>query len=178
MDSSTVDYWKFVNSFATWVSALGTLLAVIVALYFSRKDKFIKLKVEMNVLVLVGPDFPQSPEKIVVSVTNTGLRKAIVTGIGGTIGSLKKNHFQIIPIPNDGISGKFPVTLDEGESASFYFPVNFFKDISKKINRHLFPITTFKILAYTSVSKNFKNNVNSTCKKKIFKVANEFRKKN
>ena len=36
MDRAT---WQFINSFSSWLSAIGTVAAVIVALYLARRDK-------------------------------------------------------------------------------------------------------------------------------------------
>jgi hypothetical protein len=42
MDRET---WRFINTFAPWLSAVGTLVAVAVSLYLARKSNRIELEV-------------------------------------------------------------------------------------------------------------------------------------
>ncbi len=54
--------WLFINSFAGWLSALGTIAAVIVALYLARRDSRIRLKVVVGLRLLLQRDAAERPE--------------------------------------------------------------------------------------------------------------------
>ena len=78
----------FINTFAGWLSAVGTLLAVIVSLYLARRDSRIRLRVNIGIrkmiiergvhIVKYAPDF------ILIAVTNVGSRKKSRPGIGAS----------------------------------------------------------------------------------------------
>lgn len=50
-----VEFWKFINTFAPWLSALGTIAAVVVSLYLARRDKSIRLEVSAGHRLLATP---------------------------------------------------------------------------------------------------------------------------
>ncbi|MCM3396469.1 hypothetical protein M3638_01295 [Oceanobacillus profundus] len=56
-----------------WLSAIGTIGAVIVALYLSNKDRKPKAKVKSNVSYLVGPSGVSGPVQISLEILNQGL---------------------------------------------------------------------------------------------------------
>ena len=47
--------WLFINSFAPWISAFGTIAAVIVALYLSIREKRVRLRVSAGYRLLIIP---------------------------------------------------------------------------------------------------------------------------
>ena len=46
------DTWEFINSFAPWLAAFGTVAAVIVSLYLARTDKRIRLAIYEGVRII------------------------------------------------------------------------------------------------------------------------------
>ena len=112
IDKST---WEFINTFAPWFAAIGTLAAVIVSLYLARQDRRIKLMVSAGHRKMVTPGKQgKHPDYIVISVTNVGHREAQVTGLGWEVGLIKKEQaYQSIIL--DGFSSSIPVRLKDGE---------------------------------------------------------------
>ena len=51
MDRET---WKFINTFAPWVSALGTTAAVIVSLYLALRTARVKIRVGSGIYQMLG----------------------------------------------------------------------------------------------------------------------------
>ena len=49
----TQEDWKYVNTFADWVAAFGSIFASLVALYLSRTNH-VKVKVDISLGALVG----------------------------------------------------------------------------------------------------------------------------
>jgi hypothetical protein len=77
--------WTFINTFAGWLSAVGTLLAVVVSLYLAMRDFRIRLRVNVGIRKLfVGAgthNVEDAPDFIIISVANVGRRPAKVTGL-------------------------------------------------------------------------------------------------
>ena len=69
--------WKFINTFAPWLSAIGTLMAVAVSLYLARHDKRIRLEVNAGhrLLITEGQKGPH-PEYLLIRIVNIGHREA------------------------------------------------------------------------------------------------------
>ena len=55
MDRAT---WEFINSFSPWLSAFGTIAAVVIALYLARVDKRVRLEVSAGIRLMVTPGSP------------------------------------------------------------------------------------------------------------------------
>ena len=69
MDLMSQKTWRFINTFAPWLSALGTITAVLVALYLARMDRRIQLEVSAGhriTLHLASPGPP--PEYLLLGV--------------------------------------------------------------------------------------------------------------
>jgi multisubunit Na+/H+ antiporter MnhE subunit len=71
--------WQFINSFSPWLSAVGTIIAVIVALYLARLDKRIRLRVSAGhrLVFSAGASIPENPDEyLVINIVNSGYRTA------------------------------------------------------------------------------------------------------
>lgn len=116
------ELWKFINTFAPWFSALGSLAAVITALYLARRERTVDLKITAGVRVVAAP--PQSPEWCVyVEVVNRGRRRAVVDGIVWRLPRLLSEYeYAWIPAANP-LSAQIPSTLEDGARARFVGPL-------------------------------------------------------
>jgi hypothetical protein len=134
------DTWRFINTFAPWFSAVGTLTAVAISLYLARRSDLQKLEMRVglrNVGVIPGhllKDKPytfflrpnvisnQPPDLLVVSVTNVGRRTARLTHIYWQAG--RGTNFLWTPMRND-YSFDFPPKepLADGEQAFYSWPL-------------------------------------------------------
>jgi hypothetical protein len=164
MDTYTVDYWRFVNSFAPWLSAIGTLSAVIVAIYLARRDKFVRLKCVAGIRMLMGPDFPNHPELISISITNIGMRKAKIDGLSMKIGVIKPIFLELIPPRDDRSSSPLPVVLGDGDRASYHFALDLFSDVKAE---NFIDKRYIRLLVNTSVEVRFKTKIEKRLRKLI-----------
>jgi hypothetical protein len=157
--------WEFINTFAPWLSAIGTLLAVGVSLYFARHDKRIRLEVNAGhrLIVTQGQKEPH-PEYLLMRIVNIGHREAQITSIGWKVGLFKK-QYAIQTTIQDGISSPLPVRLKDGEEAKYYIPLHgeyswlegFIKDFYQ--NHPKYRVKHTKIQVFTSVGKTFESTI-------------------
>ena len=83
--------WTFINSFADWLSALGTIGAVIVALYLARKDARITLRVVSGLRVIVERGAPERhDEHFMLEVESPRGR------LGQAPGRHRRRHAQVL----------------------------------------------------------------------------------
>ena len=98
------------------LSAIGTVGAVIVSLYLTRRDTVNKVKVSTTVALPVG-----SLDKTIytnVTVTNTGRQEVIITQVGVTHSKFSKGKFAFVT--STGIfQNKLPINLKSGEFDNF-----------------------------------------------------------
>ncbi len=70
--------WQFVNTFAPWLAAFGTLMAVIISLYLARRADRIAIDVRVGIRLIVvrggGPG--QRNELLWVNITKLALRSS------------------------------------------------------------------------------------------------------
>ena len=85
-----MEYWKFINTFAPWFSAFGTVTAVIVSLYLAKSEKPIKLRLLADIRILTEEN---NPKYLMIEAINIGSRVANITWIGWEIGLFKKLSF-------------------------------------------------------------------------------------
>jgi hypothetical protein len=114
------DAWQFINSFAPWLSATGTISAVVMSLYLATRDKKIRLKVNAGLrkLVMPGQKLAQGTDIVSITVTNVGYRAATINSLYWKVGFFKKAH--IVQMPEN--LSALPTKLADGDEASF--PLN------------------------------------------------------
>ena len=106
--------WLFINSFAPWLAALGTVAAVIVSLYLARRA----LRLDIRVFAQIVATFGMEPreELFRIGVVNHG-RKAVVSQlVWWPLGFGRRMHWIVLP-PRNHLSTELPCELDFGEKA-------------------------------------------------------------
>jgi hypothetical protein len=131
MDTET---WKFINSFAPWFSAYGTLLAVIVALYLATSARRITFKVNAGLKSITTSDLfdrKKTNKGVYLSATNTGSRTARVISFSWRCGFLKK-HWTVQPSSKNEHSTPFPQDVYDGEEVRYWIPIEMFAQNIKR----------------------------------------------
>ncbi len=130
--------WEFINSFADWFSALGTIAAVVVSLYLALRETGARLRVTAGVYHLITPgEVPaESDEYFQIQVTNIGFRDVIIRGIIWRAGFFRKKHFIQMP-PSNLLSDQLPKKLAHGEEARLLFELARFKRGTARIQQAL-----------------------------------------
>jgi len=177
-----MDNWQFINSFAGWFSALGTIAAVVLALYFARQDKRIRLRVYAGHRVIVTPGCEgPHPEYLVIGATNVGHREAQITGIGWRIGLLRTRIVEQMPMWNDGISSPLPSRLRDGDEARYYFPLSgvtrWLDDLTQNVPlpRAKWYLRFARVRVYTSVGKVFEAPLEPGLRRRLVKLTSNLR---
>ena len=138
------DLWVFINGFAGWVSAFGTIAAVIVALYLARRDSRIRLKVAVGLRLLLQQGVQGRPEFFAIEVTNLGRRPASIVNLvlrDGLRLRVKRFRFgrQMVMMPSaHPWSSRVPTTLNDGERANYLLPWPEYERLNGKEARALF----------------------------------------
>jgi hypothetical protein len=117
--------WRFINSFAPWLSALGTLAAVILSLHLARRSERPRIRTRITLSTIVGERQPiaQGLKVLDFSVCNLGARPITVKNLCWQTGVLRKRHYIQIA-PSNAYSARMPVKLDHGDTATFVFPLD------------------------------------------------------
>lgn len=117
-----IENWKFINTFAPWLSAIGTFSAVIVSLYLAKLEKPLRLKIQAETRTIIDSN---NEEYLMIEVINIGSRKANITGLGWTLGIfVKKSFIQIVKEDyRDLYSSPLPISLMDGEEARWLVPL-------------------------------------------------------
>lgn len=108
-DDQTWEVIRKWNSFAPWLSGIGSLSAVVVTLWLLRREKFVRLLVETG----YGTTFFGNPA-VIVTVTNIGVRKATIKDIYIKAGAFRPVADVLLPDQLQS-SPKLPESLDDGE---------------------------------------------------------------
>jgi hypothetical protein len=130
MDRET---WLFINTFADWLAALGTLAAVITSLYLARKSDRITLELRVGIrnvgFITARPITtadPQVPPKLFwICVTNIGRRRARITILYWKPVPWRKRGVVFVP-PRNQYSSAFPIVLTDREEAIYAWPLSEF----------------------------------------------------
>jgi hypothetical protein len=122
------DTWLFVNSFAPWLAALGTLAAVAVSLYLAFRGERLRLRVRSGIYHMAAPGqrISEAPEYFQVQATNHGFRATQVQGLMWRFGLIRTRNFVVVPSVNP-YSTELPAKLDHGDTARFFFTLEEFK---------------------------------------------------
>ncbi len=177
MDLLSQDTWRFINTFAPWLSAIGTILAVLVSLHLARRDRRIRLEVSAGHRIIVTPGVPGPyPEYLSINIVNVGHRDAQITNVGWKVGILKKKYAVQTTIA-DGISSPIPVRLKDGEEAKYLIPLdertnwleNFGKDMLRPFPRILGHFV--KIQVFTFIGKTFESRIEKNLRVRLVQAA-------
>ncbi len=171
----TNEQWIFINTFAPWFSAIGTLLAVIVSLYISYSTRKIALEIYYDIYTFGKGENKEGEKYFGINVTNTGYRTVFInntTCISFQIGLFKKINIGIgSKYIDSNRSSKFPCRLGENEEAHLFIKMNnddgnWFKNFKEKyLKNH--SLSTLKIIVYPNVGKSFKVKIGKNIKNKL-----------
>lgn len=157
-------HWDFINSFANWISAFGTVGAVVVSLWLAFRPERLSLKVTAGVRVVIVPGAQGPlPRYITITAINRGRRLAKVTGIGWTFGGKSKRSrrdlFQMPGDQRDGMSSPIPVMLDDGQQAQWMFEMASWLEQAHKIYTRDWrkTVETFTVEITTSIGQVFRS---------------------
>ncbi|MCY4153869.1 MAG: hypothetical protein OXD47_11250 [Gammaproteobacteria bacterium] len=167
------DSWLFINSFAPWLSAVGTIAAVVATIYFAKRGERVRLKISAGHRLLVGQGMPEPfPEYLCIRVVNIGYRDTNVKNIGWKVRLFKK-RYAVQNIVQNQFSSKLPVLLRQGEEVNYLIPINKETNWLKRFCLDmLMPnpqvhIHFVKIWVTTSVGITFESKIESSLKKKL-----------
>jgi|SRR5580692_5561138 hypothetical protein len=102
----------------TWVAGIGTLAAVIAALYLARRVEKVRLKVHVGPRVVVLGDGTPFKKQIAFSVTNLGERPVTIESVGWSIGRGKGRRFAIQPVSGP-FTSQYPIEIAHGKGTTF-----------------------------------------------------------
>lgn len=115
--------WELYNFFSNWLSAIGTLAAVIISLYLARRSGRPRASVSVgHRIVILSGDKRKPLEVIVFRIVNIGDRTIRITNIGWRIGLWKKRY--AIQRYDEAQSSPLPVELAHGQEASWTVPLD------------------------------------------------------
>ena len=119
--------WNFINSFAPWFSALGTLCAVLVSLYLAFRTSRPRVRVSCSIVraIPTGQRLGDGAEFFQIRVVNRGFREVVVSGIMWKQRGLRRRSYVVFP-PDDPYSTKVPAKLQYGDQVHFFFPTKTF----------------------------------------------------
>jgi len=158
----SVEEWKFINTFAPWFSAIGTLLAVGVSLYFSYSTRKIELQISSGIYIFNENGIDK--EYLAIYVTNTGYRTIFLNSFASLsfqAGLFKKMSIGIgLKYIDKNKSSKFPCKLGENETAHLFVNVNddkinWFKNFKDEYLKE-YSLSTLRIIVSPNVGKPFK----------------------
>jgi hypothetical protein len=141
-----------------WVSSVGTVAAVIVALMLAWDANRVKLDVSVNVMQII-PSTPQR-ETILVRVCNINPRPATIQSITWRAGFLpfgpfKYKHFYQAHYSRFDPSTKLPCELKDGDTASFFIEPVFIETMGESLNNQIYR-STLKVRICTTRGEVFK----------------------
>ena len=170
--------WEFINTFAPWFSALGTLLAVIVSLYFSYSSRKISLMISASIFDFFQEGIQETEDYILIQITNTSYKDVIIKNFNWEFGLLKKHYIMTgFTAIDQTKSTPLPAKLKEGEMAQIAIKIddvsgnyleNFYQDFLK--DSSFINIHTLKINVCPSIGKCFKQKIDKTLKSEFLNI--------
>jgi hypothetical protein len=87
MDETT---YRLLEVAGSWLAGIGSLLAVVVALYLARAESTIRLKIDAGHRLIITPGVEENAEAISISVANTGARPVVITNVLWKMGIVRR----------------------------------------------------------------------------------------
>jgi hypothetical protein len=172
--------WECVNSFANWISAIGTVLISGIALWLTVRDRFLRMSNRFSWGIIASPN-SENMKVFILSFTNIGARPVTVTNYKWRIPFSGKITTYIITMPQldrrvAPYCTKMPVELSDGNGGSIYHTDDFFIKMDDPDN-FLYPknkllafirIKFFKIYISTSLGKDIPVSVDRGVRKMLW----------
>lgn len=168
------DTWRFINTFAPWFSAFGTVSAVIVSLYLARRSARPTIRVSAAIVQTIPSGQLVSGEFFQIRVVNPGFREVTVSGImWKQLGWRRQNKqtYVVFP-PADPYSTRLPAKLEYGDQAHFFFPVDTFPKLGKHLLATLtessassFRLRMLRVGVYASTGEEFMTSLEPSVRK-------------
>ncbi|MGH8655769.1 MAG: hypothetical protein ACREYE_27930 [Gammaproteobacteria bacterium] len=173
--------WVFLNTFADWVAAIGSISAVVVALYLARRDDQARLDIGAGLRMLVlGAGLTDEPEEVVtIRITNIGRRDVQVIGLGWRIGIFKRRYLEQATSFNP-LDTPLPVRLRDGDEVFYRIPLTptslwIDKFVSTCVGelpvRRVRRLNTLRVRVYTSVGRVFEKHVEPGLQQRLLQHA-------
>lgn len=141
------------GSVADWVSGIGSLAAVITALYLSHSSQRVRLDFSCRHMQLVGKHGPVQ-DIVSFSATNVGSRTTVIRNIGGRVGLIRRRHAVFSLYDRDAYCAGIPKTLIDGETADWGIPFSedkaWFDSITDRLVFSQWDLLTLRFVIYTS----------------------------
>lgn len=170
-----IETWKFINTFAPWLSAAGTFAAVTVSLYLARADRPLKLEATAGHRIIIehgNGSEEKYPEFLYIQVINTGHRVATITNVGWKVGLFKKRH-AIQTVQKDMYSSGIPVKIDDGEEAKWLLSLDVKDNWIERFSGDLlrphprWNLCWLRLQIHTSVGKTFSAKIEKGLREKL-----------
>ena len=149
MDGSAVNW----GSVADWVSGIGSLAAVITALYLSHWSQRVRLAFSCRHMAVVGTGIA-SQDLVMFSATNIGSRSTVVRNITMRVGFFRPRHAVIMLHHRDTYCAGIPKALADGETADWGIALDedrtWIKDLSRDFVTNNWDLFTLRFQIHTS----------------------------
>jgi hypothetical protein len=147
------DTWNCINSFALWISAIGTVSVSALALWLSIRDRYIRMSNRFSLGLTVGEDPMVLNKKVyVLEFTNIGVRPVTVTNYKWKVPFTKNGKFSITFPQIDprvtALCSKLPMELTDGKSGRIFHTEDFFSEMDKP-QEFMYPRS--KLLAFIKI---------------------------
>ena len=126
-----------------WISGIGSILAVVVALHLAKKVERVELQAYVGIRSTVQIHGGNSEEQLHLSITNLGERPVTIKLINWSIGKRKSRKIMLY-MTSARSPSNVPITLNYGETGDFLisfseqpdwireFATKFVRDASKR----------------------------------------------
>lgn len=115
--------WEIVNGFANWLSAIGTIAAVVVALWLARRQNQQRVAIKAEVsLVWFDKGSEKNREYLSVCAVNVGDRPVTISHLSLRFGFFRK-LWVAVPLPDQEVSSSFPTEITYGREAKWFIPL-------------------------------------------------------
>lgn len=116
--------WRFINSFAPWLSAIATAIAAATALYLAQWDRRIRLSVRasLRIQLIQGGGLGHGDRFVSINITNKGRRTTSVTTLGFKFPLVKPGELWL----HSHLGSTLPAKLEDGQDAAFLSPLDEF----------------------------------------------------
>jgi len=160
---------RLLEVWGVWLSSIGTLAAVITALWLGLRSERIKIDASVQVMRLIPSNPPQ--HHLVVRIVNTGVRPVTLGSLGWTAGyrwgPYKQRTFWQ-RVDHKPENSPLPVELRDGAEAIYYLDMAVFNQLREQLERPEYR-QSLKLEIFTSQGKRFRIKPN----KSVFEELNQ-----